>query len=136
MAVNEPVKQRSSTGADTLVGHLHDSAEYLANRGFRVPSGHLEIERQALEICKPFRQFLREVLFSGLWVKVGHVKKTVSNRCEVTFGSLLESIALESIIKMRMFESKRGVWQHERPRQLQKGSVVISSALEACGAPD
>jgi hypothetical protein len=136
MTMNEPIKQRSSTGADTLVGHFHHPAEYLANRGFRIPSGHFEVECETLGVTKPFRQFLREVLFSGLGVKVGHVKKTVSNRCEVTFGSLLESIALESIIKMRMFESKRCVWQHERPRQLQQGSVVISCALEACGAPD
>ena len=136
MAVNEPVKQRSSTGADTLVGHLHDSAEYLANRGFRVPSGHLEIERQALEICKPFRQFLREVLFSGLWVKVGHVKKTVSNRCEVTFGSLLESIALESIIKMRLFESKRCVWRCDTLHQSPERSGIVSRALEALRTPD
>src|SRR5262249_51999140 len=85
MVVNKPVKQRSSTGADTLIGYLHDSAEYLANRGFRVSSGHFQVERQALGIAEPLRQFLREVLFPGLWVEVGHVKKTVSHRGEVTY---------------------------------------------------
>jgi hypothetical protein len=69
MALNEPVKQRSSTGADTLVGHLHDPAEDLANRGFRVPSGNFEVERQALGIAQPFCQFLREGLFARLGVK-------------------------------------------------------------------
>jgi hypothetical protein len=72
MALNEPVKQRSSTGADTLVGHLHDPAEDLANRGFRVPD--FEVERQALGIAQPFCEFLREGLFTRLGVKriMGH----------------------------------------------------------------
>jgi hypothetical protein len=138
MALNEPVKQRSSTGADTLVGNLHDPTEYLANGGFPVSSGHLEIERQTLGITQAFYQFLREVLFAclgGEVVGVRHGAQTVSNRCEVTCG-LLESITLESIIKKYIFESKNVVGSCTRRDPSLQGSGAISGSLKALGATD
>jgi hypothetical protein len=70
MTVNKPVKQRASTGADTLVRYLHHPAKDLANRGFREPSRNLEVEREAFGIAKPFCQFLGKILFSGVWLEV------------------------------------------------------------------
>ena len=49
---------------------------------------------------------------------------------------LLESIALESIIKMDIFESNLCVWRCDTPHQSQERSGVVACALEALGAPD